>query len=137
MRCAVARVLVRERRRRRIWRAACQSAIQNCTMTGSPFRRLQGLADEVRSGSGACSRATKEANLAGSPLRRLQVARSECKSKVVMKSRARIPRFNRDIVILAWQTWARELFHRHRLRHSCGCTASKAVPSPFRLTVTV
>jgi hypothetical protein len=38
-------------------------------MTGSPFRRLQELAHEVRRGSGGCSRATKEANLAGCPLR--------------------------------------------------------------------
>ena len=69
-------VPVRERRRRRIWRAACQSAIQGC--------------DEIES-----------------------------------KTR----RFNRDIVIFAWQTVARELFHRHRPR-SCGCKTRKTVPSP-------
>jgi hypothetical protein len=48
MRSAEAWAFVRERRRRRIWRAACQSAIQSRTMTGSPLRRLQEFADEVR-----------------------------------------------------------------------------------------
>jgi hypothetical protein len=36
----------------------------------------------------------------------------------VMKSRTRNTHFARDIVILAWQTMGRELFHRHRMHRS-------------------
>ena len=53
----------------------------------------------------------------------------------VMKSRTRIAHFDSDIVILAWQTMAQELFHLHRMHRSRGCTTCKTVPSPFRLTV--
>jgi hypothetical protein len=57
--------------------------------------------------------------------------------RFVMKSRAGNPRFNRDIVILAWQTMATRAVPLAPHASQCGCTARKTVPSPFRLTSTV
>ena len=57
--------------------------------------------------------------------------------RFVMKSRAGNPRFNWDIVILAWQTMATRAVplapHALQLR----LYGRKTVPSPFRMTSTV
>ena len=78
---------------------ACQSAIQNCIMTGSPLRRLQEFAAVLRDGL-ALFASDEGGEPGGRPVR--------VQSKFVMKSRARNPRFNRDTLILVWQTWPRE-----------------------------
>ena len=60
-----------------------------------------------------------------------------------MKSRGRNRHFDADIVILAWQTWRPELFHRPSCKtrlqsmraistaydRRSGCTTRKTVPS--------